>query len=129
MRRAQLVLLSLLMFGVVSQMAAQTTYTQTTFTCGATSCSNAQFTPSAMLSYNDNLQYCGGSFTGAVIWKGAQYLDFVGTYKFAGYYHYPFSLYQLEGTFDGGRYAVVETFKTYRGCAPLQNVSGNVVGP
>jgi hypothetical protein len=119
----------LLMFSA-SLAFTQTTYVQTTATCTERSCTNAQFTPAATFSYNVNLQTCGGSFSGAANWNGNQYLDFVGTYKWLGYFRYPYNgKYLLQGTFDGGRYTVSETFETgFRSCSAIANLSGTVVG-
>jgi hypothetical protein len=107
---------------------AQTTYTQTTLNCSLTSCTNAQFSPTAKLSYSNNLQHYGGTFTGAVIWNGTAYTDFTGSMKWLGYgNHYPFATWLIQGTFDGGLYTVSETFRCFRSCG--SNVAGTVVGP
>jgi hypothetical protein len=123
-------LLGLLFILLSFSAFAQTTYTQTTLTCTLTYCTNAQFSPSGVLSYADNLQVEGGSFTGAVDWNGTQYTDFAGTTTWLGFgNHYPFGTWKLQGTFDGGLYTVTETFECFRSCGIHSNKSGTVVGP
>jgi len=122
--------LPLLFLLLSTALFAQTTYTQTTLSCGLTSCTNAQFSPAATLSYSENLQYYGGNFTGAVIWSGAEYTDFAGSLKWLGYgNHYPYGTWLLQGTFDGGLYILTETFYCFRSCGSRSNVAGTVVGP
>jgi hypothetical protein len=123
--------LFLLLFGVFASSASgQTVYTQTTLSCGLTGCTNAQFTPTATLSYGENLRYYGGKFTGAVIWNGSEYTDFAGQLNWAGYgNHYPLGTWLLQGTFDNGLYTVTETFFCFRSCGIRSNVAGTVVGP
>ena len=122
--------LSVLLMFSASFAFTQNTYTQTTLNCVLTSCTNAQFSPSATLSYSNNLQHYGGSFTGAVIWNGAEYTDFVGSMKWLGYgNHYPYATWLIQGTFGNGQYTVTETFQCFRSCGSRSNVAGTVVGP
>jgi hypothetical protein len=129
--KMSLTLLFLLSFAAVSQTAAQTIYTQTTLNCTITACSNAQFSPSATLSYTAPIHYYGGSFVnGTADWDGVQYTDFQGKMTWLGYQnHYPYGTWQVQGTFDGGRYTVTEIFWCFRTCGSRSNVSGVVVGP
>jgi hypothetical protein len=134
--KTALTLLFLLLFAAVSQTAAQTIYpqtiyTQTTLNCTITACSNAQFSPSATLSYTAPIHYYGGSFVnGTAVWDGVEYTDFQGKMTWLGYQnHYPYGTWQVQGTFDSGRYTVTEIFWCFRSCGSRSNVSGMVVGP
>lgn len=109
---------------------AQTAYVQTTKTCYLNACTNAQFTPSATLSYSLHATYFGQPVTGEVTWNGTEYADFHGEYNFLGYgNHYPYGEYELKGTFDNGAYTLTEDFFCFRSCGLHSNVSGSVVGP
>jgi hypothetical protein len=127
--------LFLLLFGAVSQMAAQTApqtvYTQTTLNCYLNACSNAKFTPSGTLSYSMFIQYYGGTFVnGTAVWNGVRYTDFDGKMTWLGYQnHYPYGAWQVQGKFDSGLYTVTEIFWCFRSCGSRSNVSGSVVGP
>src|ERR1700741_158210 len=100
-RRTMKLLPQVLLFLLLSLASfAQTTYTQSTKNCSVQSCSNAQFSPTATLSYSDNIQYYGNrTFFGAVIWNGVSYTDFTGTLTWLGYgNHYPYATWELKGT-------------------------------
>lgn len=129
--KVALPLLFLLLFGAVSQTAAQTTYTQTTLNCYLNGCSNAQFSPSATLTYSAPIRYYGEKFVnGTAVLNGVTYTDFQGGMTWLGYQnHYPYGAWQVQGTFDGGLYTVTEIFWCFRSCGSRSNVSGTVVGP
>lgn len=109
-----------------------TIYNQTNRVCILAECTDAQFAPTATLSYTDNLQnysFAPEPFTGTADWNGISYTDFAGT--LSGKFRtsdcpYPWACYTLTGTFNNGHETVTENWKCFRTCGPAQNISGSV---
>lgn len=126
-------LLALLAF--TPSVKAQTTYTQTTRACVLTQCTDAEFTPTATLSYDAFFVHCGDqNVKFFVTWNGVEYSDgkasmiFIG-HEYNGKNYTPWAVWELRGTANNGTITVVEHVATYGGCAGGHNLDGSVTTP
>jgi hypothetical protein len=103
------------------------TYTQTNHACLINECKDAQFNPTATLSYTNSIRFYGNhTFIGTATWNGTEYTDFAGTFTYLGQ-HAGRANWRLQGTFDAGHLLVTEDWNCFRSCSTGDNVAGSVV--